>query len=195
MASAVGRVAVLNRARLRASAPASTIPRVYNVIVVGTDGSGTARIAVGEATALASLTGATLHIVHAAERRSPGVIAFAASGGVSELAAADKNKAIAAESREICEQAAAEARRLAVDVKIHAVPGDAADALISVAEEVGADLLVVGNRGMSGARRFVLGSVPNTVSHHAPCSLLIVDTTSDDDIAGAAAELSQERSG
>jgi len=48
---------------------------------------------------------------------------------------------------------------------------------------------------MSGARRFVLGSVPNTVSHHAPCSLLIVDTTSDDDIAGAAAELSQERSG
>jgi nucleotide-binding universal stress UspA family protein len=165
---------------LRATAPASTIRAVYTEIVVGTDGSDTARVAVREATALASTTGARLHIVHASDRRSPGVIAFAASGGVSELAAADKNKAIVAESRRICKEAAAEARDLAIDVKLHAVAGEAADALIAVAEDVGADLLVVGNRGMSGARRFVLGSVPNTVSHHCPCSLLIVDTTSRD---------------
>src|SRR4051812_20667597 len=103
---------------------------MYEVIVVGTDGSDTARIAVGEATSLASLTGATLHVVHAAARRSPGVIAFAASGGVSELAAADKNKVIAAESRQLCEEAATEARRLGLDVKIHAVPGEPAEALI-----------------------------------------------------------------
>jgi nucleotide-binding universal stress UspA family protein len=166
---------------------------VYKVIVVGTDGSDTARVAVQKATTLASLTGATLHVVHAAQRRSPGVIAFAASGGVSELAAADKNKAIVAESREICEQAATEARRLAVEFKLHPVAGEPADALIAVAEDVGADLLVVGNRGMSGARRFVLGSVPNTVSHHCPCSLLIVDTTSDDaDPATAAVDASRE---
>jgi nucleotide-binding universal stress UspA family protein len=179
---------------LRAIAAASTIPVMYKVIVVGTDGSETASVAVREATTLASLTGATLHVVHAAQRRSPGVIAFAASGGVSELAAADKNKAIVAESRRICEQAATEARRLAVEVKLHAVPGEAADALIAVAEDVGADLLVVGNRGMSGARRFVLGSVPNAVSHHCPCSLLIVDTTSDDDAhsATAAVDVSRE---
>ena len=50
------------------------------------------------------------------------------------------------------------------------------DALIDVAEQVNADLLVVGNRGMSGVRR-MLGSVPNKVSHHCPCTLLIVDTT------------------
>jgi nucleotide-binding universal stress UspA family protein len=150
---------------------------VYKVIVVGTDGSDTARVAVEKATALAALTGATLHIVHAAERKSPGVIAFAASGGVSELAAADKNKAIAAESRRICEDAAIEARDRGVPVELHAVSEEAADALIGTAEKVGADLLVVGNRGMSGPRRFVLGSVPNTVSHHCPCSLLIVDTT------------------
>jgi nucleotide-binding universal stress UspA family protein len=66
-----------------------------------------------------------------------------------------------------------------VKVEIHAVPGEPADALIGVAKEVGADLLVVGNRGMSGARRFVLGSVPNKVSHHSPCNLLVVDTTSE----------------
>ena len=165
------------------------------MIVVGTDGSETARVAVAAATTLASLTGATLHIVHAAERRSPGVIAFAASGGVSELAAADKNKAIAAESRRICEEAATEARSLAVPVELHSVPEEPADALIKIAEEVGADLLVVGNRGMSGARRFVLGSVPNTVSHHCPCSLLIVDTISDQDAsASAAADISRESS-
>jgi nucleotide-binding universal stress UspA family protein len=165
---------------------------VYKVIVVGTDGSDTARVAVEAATRLASLTGATLHILHAAERRSPGVIAFAASGGVSELAAADKNKAIAAESRRICEEAATEARRLAVEVELHSVSDEPADALIGVAETVGADLLVVGNRGMSGARRFVLGSVPNTVSHHCPCSLLIVDTTSDHDAETAGVDLARE---
>ena len=163
------------------------IPSVYKVIVVGTDGSATASVAVQKATTLASLTGATLHVVHAAQRRSPGVIAFAASGGVSELAAADKNRAIAAESRHIFEEATTEAERLAVDVKLHAVSGEAADALVAIAEEVGADLLVVGNRGMSGARRFVLGSVPNSVSHHCPCSLLIVDTSTDDDLDAASA--------
>jgi nucleotide-binding universal stress UspA family protein len=154
---------------------------MYNAIVVGTDGSGTASVAVQEATKLASLTGATLHVVHASHRRTPGVIAFAASGGLSELEAKDKNKEIVAESHRICEEAATEARGLGVAVELHAVPGEAADALMAVAVDVGADLVVVGNRGMSGPRRFVLGSVPNTVSHHCPCSLLIVDTTHDHD--------------
>ena len=40
-----------------------------------------------------------------------------------------------------------------------------------------ADLIVVGNKGMTGAKRFLLGSVPNKVSHHAPCSVLIIRTT------------------
>ena len=55
--------------------------------------------------------------------------------------------------------------------------GDAADAILDVAEEQAADLIVVGNKGMTGAKRFLLGSVPNKVSHHAPCSVLIVRTT------------------
>ena len=46
-----------------------------------------------------------------------------------------------------------------------------------MAEERGADLIVVGNKGMTGARRFLLGSVPNKISHHAPCSVLIIRTT------------------
>jgi nucleotide-binding universal stress UspA family protein len=78
----------------------------------------------------------------------------------------------------VCGDAAEEAKRAGVRVETHARPGDPADVLVDVAEEVGADLLVIGNRGMTGVKRFVLGSVPNKVSHHAPCSLLIVDTGS-----------------
>jgi nucleotide-binding universal stress UspA family protein len=48
--------------------------------------------------------------------------------------------------------------------------------LVELAEHLKADLLIVGNRGMTGVRRFMLGSVPNKVAHHAPCSVLIVDT-------------------
>ena len=64
-----------------------------------------------------------------------------------------------------------------VEISVHARQGDPADAIIDVAEEVGADLIVVGNKGMTGARRFLLGSVPNKISHHAPCAVLIIRTT------------------
>ena len=64
-----------------------------------------------------------------------------------------------------------------VEVRTFAREGDPADAILDVAEERGADLIVVGNKGMTGAKRFLLGSVPNKVSHHAPCSVLIIRTT------------------
>ena len=59
----------------------------------------------------------------------------------------------------------------------YAREGDPADAILDVAEETNADLIVVGNKGMTGAKRFLLGSVPNKVSHHAPCSVMIIRTT------------------
>ena len=65
-------------------------------------------------------------------------------------------------------------REAGVDVETFAREGDPADAILDVAEERNADLIVVGNKGMTGARRFLLGSVPNKVSHHAPCSVLII---------------------
>jgi nucleotide-binding universal stress UspA family protein len=64
-----------------------------------------------------------------------------------------------------------------VKVTPYAREGDPADAILDVAEERSADLIVVGNKGMTGAKRFLLGSVPNKVSHHAPCSVLIIRTT------------------
>src|SRR5919112_92386 len=61
-----------------------------------------------------------------------------------------------------------------VEVETFARQGDPADAILDVAEEQNADLIIVGNKGMTGAKRFLLGSVPNKVSHHAPCSVLII---------------------
>ncbi len=74
-------------------------------------------------------------------------------------------------------EAADTVREAGVEVEAFARQGDPADAILDVAEETDADLIVVGNKGMTGAKRFLLGSVPNKVSHHAPCSVLIIRTT------------------
>jgi nucleotide-binding universal stress UspA family protein len=74
------------------------------------------------------------------------------------------------------ESAAAPLRAGGAEVATHALPGDAARALLRVAEDVGADMIVVGNKGAQGARR-VLGSIASTVLAHAPCTVTVVHTT------------------
>ena len=69
------------------------------------------------------------------------------------------------------------AREAGVPGNVYQRQGDSADAILDVAEEREADLIVVGNKGMTGVKRFLLGSVPNKVSHHAPCSVMIIRTT------------------
>jgi len=149
---------------------------MFDVIVVGTDGSETAGIALTKAIELAAKFDATLHVVHAHRLVSTAALGQAAAAGGPTFDIVEVNRGIEADSREVSARAATQAERAGVKCETHHLPGDAADALIDVAEQVGADLLVLGNRGMTGARRFVLGSVPNKVSHHCPCSLLIVDT-------------------
>ena len=149
---------------------------MYQVIVVGTDGSETATVAVRHATGLAKLNDATLHIVHAYQVVSPAGLALAGTmpTWTDDVAV---NEGIISAAELVCSRAAEQARKEGVEVETHALAGDPADLLLTVAKDVGADLVVVGNRGMTGVRRFVLGSVPNKVSHHCPCSLLIVDTS------------------
>jgi len=142
----------------------------YKAIVVGTDGSSRAAVAVNEAFALARMAGATVHAVHAVHP----AVAAGFHDAVSSQIEIDRMRQ---EVEAIRERTVAEGERLGVPVEFHN-PGsnDAADALIRIAEKVDADLVVVGNRGMSGVTRFVLGSVPNKVAHHCPCSVLIVNT-------------------
>jgi nucleotide-binding universal stress UspA family protein len=149
---------------------------MFDVIVVGTDGSETASAAVTRAAELAALSGATLHIVHAHRLVSAGQMGQAAAAGAATFDLHSVNQGIADEGRTICSRAVGQAETAGVKCETHVRDGDPAAALLDVAEAVGADLIVVGNRGMAGVKRFVLGSVPNKVSHRCPCSLLIVDT-------------------
>ncbi len=147
---------------------------MFTRIVVGTDGSETAAEAVRQATDLAKLSGAQLSIVSAYEpvskRRVEGEQLDAPADVQHEIGPRE-------DVNLVLDAAAAAAKKEGLEVKTHPVEGNPGDAILTVAEETGADLIVVGNKGMTGARRFLLGSVPNNVSHHAPCSVMIVRTT------------------
>jgi nucleotide-binding universal stress UspA family protein len=147
---------------------------VFTRIVVGTDGSDTAAEAVRQAVDLAKLANAQLSIVSAYQPVSKRQVE-----GEKEGAPPDVQYEIG--PREdvnlVLDAAAASARKEGIEVQTHPVEADPAEAILNVAEETKADLIVVGNKGMTGARRFLLGSVPNNVSHHAPCSVIIVRTT------------------
>jgi nucleotide-binding universal stress UspA family protein len=147
---------------------------VFSRIVVGTDGSDTAAQAVREAIDLAKVSGAQLNVVSAYEPVPKRRLQDEGEGAPADVAheigpREDVNLVLNA--------AAAEAKKDGVEVLTHPVEGNPTEAILNVAEEGDADLIVVGNKGMTGARRFVLGSVPNNVSHHAPCSVIIVRTT------------------
>ena len=148
---------------------------MYGSIVVGTDGSETAGRAVDRAVELARQGGGTLRLVTAHEPVSITRIQRELAQVPDELRAL---AAIQNEAEQQLEQVASGLRsEHGVQVETHSLEGDAADAILRIAEQYGADLIVIGNKGMQGARRFLLGSVPNKVSHHAPCDLLIVRTT------------------
>jgi nucleotide-binding universal stress UspA family protein len=147
---------------------------LFQRIVVGTDGSETASEAVRQAIELAKATSASLDVVGAYEP-------VPASRLREESAEVPGDVAHAVGPREdvstVLDAAAGQARQEGVEAQTHAREGDPADAILDVAEETKADLIVVGNKGMRGTRRFLLGSVPNKISHHAPCGVYIVRTT------------------
>ncbi len=147
---------------------------MFNSMVVGTDGSETAKEAVRQATDLAKRLGATIHLVSAYEPVPEGRLREEREQVPDDLQwMVNPREDVAA----TLEQAGETAKEAGVEVETHAREGDPADAILDVAEEEGADLIVVGNKGMTGAKRFLLGSVPNKVSHHAPCSVMIIRTT------------------
>ena len=143
---------------------------MFKSIVVGTDGSETADIALRRAIELASLTGGKLHAVSAYE---PSPARVGGNKPVAEAAEWSVGSDFKVEA--VLQRAEEEANAGSIDFEVHAPKGDPADSLIAAAKDHDADLIVLGSRGMRGARR-VLGSVPNKVSHHAPCDVLIAQT-------------------
>ena len=123
---------------------------MYERILVGTDGSATAAIAVDRAVEVAAASQAKLTIM--------------------SVGKADK-------AQDVVDGEKARHASAGVDIDTLVVSGDASSAIVEQAEKGRYDLVVVGNKGMTGASRFFLGSVPNKVSHHIPTALLIVRTT------------------
>ena len=144
-------------------------------ILVGTDGSSTAGAAVSYAIEMARALHARLQIVSAYEP-------VAGEPARAQRLHAPPDIQWTVQPREDVLALLGAARREAEAAGVEEIEtfprvGDAADAILDVAEEQHSDLIVVGNKGMTGATRFLLGSVPNKVSHHAPCSVLIVRTS------------------
>jgi nucleotide-binding universal stress UspA family protein len=133
---------------------------MYRTIVVGAHKSASARRAVDEAIELAQALDSHVHLV----------AAYADDG--TPVDGTDSPGRMDAERSLSALVPAGRTRRFTT----HALPGDPAKALLTVADEVGADLIVVGNKGMKGRGRF-LGSVPNDIAHHTACAVLIVRST------------------
>lgn len=149
---------------------------MYPTVIVGTDGSRTAAEAVRRAAVLAGRFGAQLLVVTAYQRVNPDEL-----GPASQVATQPHEALISAGYRgaaEVSQDAATMAASLVDGLMVDtATPeGEPAEALLSVAERYDGALLVVGSQGMTGSRRFLLGSVPNKVSHHLVGDLMILRT-------------------
>jgi ubiquinone biosynthesis protein len=152
-------------------------------VMVGTDRSETAERAVRWAASFADRFGADLYVVQVVVPRNP---------ADTEYGAAERTRAAAAndELHHYAHQVAGE-RGHAVVV----VDDDPAMAIVQAAADQSIDVLVVGNAGMAGRKEFLLGNVPNRISHNARCTVIIVNTISGDGApAGAAAPAVVRRS-
>ncbi len=139
---------------------------MFETVLVGADDSQTAREAVVVAADVARLAGGKMHIVTAYDPKSV---------HVDDLPPEMRYSTTVHPADTLLESLARIGTERGLEVEVHAATGNPAEAIVKIAEQEGADLIVVGNKGMKGARR-ILGSVPNTVAHAAPCSVLIVDT-------------------
>ena len=162
----------------------------YKQILVGTDGSETATRAVEMASGLAAALLIKPLIVCAYEppseeelkklRSDPNDPLVQWKAGRTQRETPDEFRwriAGAAQAEDILERAAAHSAQSGADPEVRAVEGPPAETLISIAEDEGFDLIVVGSVGMMGAKRFKLGNVPHRISHHSPTDVLILRTS------------------
>jgi nucleotide-binding universal stress UspA family protein len=142
---------------------------MFRKLVVGSDGSARAERAVQEAVDLAKSQGAELHLVAVFGENERHWESIESSSKIQSVSLRGAAESVLARS-------AAKAAEQGVRVGYSAHEGEPAEVLLEVAAEQGADLIVIGNKGMTGAGRFLQGSVPNKISHHADCSVLVVRT-------------------
>lgn len=145
---------------------------MFRTIVVGTDGSAPAMAAVDAASEIARRHDVgEVHVVAGYRPMSPSEMLHLTDELPEEFA---ESLTSDAPGISLVDDAVHVLRSHGVRAVGHAVAASGADAILDVAERVGADLVVVGSRGHGLGRRLLRGSVSTKVSHHAPCSVMIV---------------------
>jgi nucleotide-binding universal stress UspA family protein len=145
----------------------------YTSVIVGTDGSATAERAVRQAAELATADGARLVVV----------TAFVPKGTAeTDADRVPEDIRFTLTDRVQAEELASRGRTLAKDlgvekVVVQAIEGDPSSVLLEAAKDFDADLIVVGSKGLTSHAHFLLGSVASSVTHHAPCDVLVAHTT------------------
>jgi len=149
---------------------------MFASIVVGTDGSATAAAAVERACALAAEHSAELHIVSAYPSSSAALVAQGRDPAGLPPPSEPADLAALEAAERLLDGVRQQLAGGGVRITTHARGYGAVTAIVDVARAEGADLIVVGNRGMQGPKR-KLGSVPDVLAHTAPCDVLIVNTS------------------
>jgi len=141
---------------------------MFTTVVVGTNWTDTAEVAFVKALELTRQGGGRLHVVTATPQSAP------PASGTTAAASGSPSLGPGFQADVVLERTLDRLGANDVDVRQHTMTADPGEAILAVAEQVGADVIVVGNKGM---HRRVLGSIPNTVSHRATCDVLIVQTS------------------
>lgn len=143
---------------------------MFQTILVGVDGSDTSRKAAHVAAELAAATGARLHIMTAIDEKVRENLGEDRYVGDVRLQSTPGDQAEA-----IARDVAGSLKGIVADIQTSPARGKPADAIVTVAQDIRADLIVVGNRRVQGIGR-ILGSVATDIAHHAPCDVYIVKT-------------------
>lgn len=138
---------------------------MYSRIVVPVDGSKTSDKAMQYAVNMAKHYGASITLIHVV----PSIVR-----AYSEVPLLVPTKEFEEEGREILRKAEESIRAQGVQVKSEIVRGNPAEEILRFADGISADLIVMGSRGLSAIKAFLMGSVSHKVAAHAKCPVLIV---------------------
>jgi nucleotide-binding universal stress UspA family protein len=146
-------------------------------ILLATDGSKEAELASRTAADLAQSTGSELHVLYVWEAANPYVEAVGLAGDepVTQRLDAELRRQFDLQARAMLDAQAEKVRAVGGTVaQAHLRMGKADHAIVTLAEEIGAGLIVMGGRGRGGIRRALMGSVSDSVVRHAHCPVLVV---------------------
>lgn len=144
-------------------------------ILLATDGSEEAALAAQTAAELVEKTGSELHIVYVRARTAPHSPGYYMGPGMVEDAQQKEQQRLDREAQMLLE---AQVERIGASgstvAQTHLRTGRPDEEIVTLAEEIGAGLIVIGSRGLGGIRRTLVGSVSDSVARHAHCPVLIV---------------------